>query len=226
MQQRLHQQEETTSQLKEEVNRLEQYSRRSHLRIRGLKLEHDQNCKEAVSSFICQNLKKKDGTSIKETWMTANQDNSSVQIEESTENLQNFNNLNGECKISDDINIDLQKCTESFKKFPIVENIYRTPVNTTEQLSSFIKESTENLQNFNNLNGECKISDDINIDLQKMGIEDVGNTPRHNSVGMKEHELCDFKQGEFLHVKNVRATEKRFGLSIVWCTMNDANDLL
>ncbi|ELU09135.1 hypothetical protein CAPTEDRAFT_216822 [Capitella teleta] len=60
----------------------------------------------------------------------------------------------------------------------------------------------------------------------KMGIEDVGNTPRHNSVGMKEHELCDFKQGEFLHVKNVRATEKRFGLSIVWCTMNDANDLL
>ncbi|ELT91053.1 hypothetical protein CAPTEDRAFT_199711 [Capitella teleta] len=65
MQQRLHQQEETTSQLKEEVNRLEQYSRRSHLRIRGLKLEHGQNCKEAVSSFICQNLKKKDGTSIK-----------------------------------------------------------------------------------------------------------------------------------------------------------------
>ncbi|ELU16270.1 hypothetical protein CAPTEDRAFT_205623 [Capitella teleta] len=47
MQQRLHQQGETTSQLKEEVNRLEQYSRRSHLRIRGLKLEHGQNCKEA-----------------------------------------------------------------------------------------------------------------------------------------------------------------------------------
>ncbi|ELU15954.1 hypothetical protein CAPTEDRAFT_193607 [Capitella teleta] len=117
-------------------------------------------------------------------------------IKESTENLQNFNNLNGECKISDDINIDLQKCTESFKKFPIVENIYRTPVNTTEQLSSFIKESTENLQNFNNLNGECKISDDINIDLQK---------------------------GEFLDGKNVRATEKRFGVNIVRCTMNDAN---
>ncbi|ELU12967.1 hypothetical protein CAPTEDRAFT_188243 [Capitella teleta] len=47
MQQRLHQQE-LTSQLKEEVNLLEQYSRRSQLRIRGLKLEHGQNCKEAV----------------------------------------------------------------------------------------------------------------------------------------------------------------------------------
>ena len=59
-----------------------------------------------------------------------------------------------------------------------------------------------------------------------MGIEDIGNISRHSSVGMKEHELCDFKQGEFLDGKNVRAMEKRFGVSIVWCIMNDANGLL
>jgi hypothetical protein len=40
-------------------NKLEQYSRRSHIRIHGLKLQRGVNCKQAVCNFINDNLKNK-----------------------------------------------------------------------------------------------------------------------------------------------------------------------
>ena len=42
-------------------NHLEQYSRRSHLRIKGLHLDSSTDCKTAVASFINSHLKDKDG---------------------------------------------------------------------------------------------------------------------------------------------------------------------
>ena len=43
-------------------NHLEQYSRRSHLRIRGLRLTGESNCKTEVASFINSRLKKASGS--------------------------------------------------------------------------------------------------------------------------------------------------------------------
>lgn len=64
MQRQLTLKERETKELKREVNHLEQYSRRSHLRIWGLEVGKGKNCKEVVASFLSKNLKKKDGTKI------------------------------------------------------------------------------------------------------------------------------------------------------------------
>lgn len=52
---------------KAENNRLEQYSRRSHLRIQGLELPSHKDCKQAVAEFISNKLTERNGTAIKIT---------------------------------------------------------------------------------------------------------------------------------------------------------------
>ncbi|ELT87933.1 hypothetical protein CAPTEDRAFT_188627, partial [Capitella teleta] len=44
------------------INNLEQYSRRSNIRINGLAVKGNGECKEAVCAFIRSNLKNKDGS--------------------------------------------------------------------------------------------------------------------------------------------------------------------
>ena len=62
---RLNQQMKENKMLRSHINRLEQYSRRSHLRIYGLPVGREEDCKEAVATFLSNNLKKKDNTPIK-----------------------------------------------------------------------------------------------------------------------------------------------------------------
>ena len=50
--------------LKLQVNALEQYSRRSHLRIHGLRLGPDEDCPSAVASLLSSRLKTRDGQSL------------------------------------------------------------------------------------------------------------------------------------------------------------------
>ena len=59
-----------------------------------------------------------------------------------------------------------------------------------------------------------------------VGVENIGDISRQNSVGMKKHELRDFKLSEFIDRKNVRATKKRFSVSVVRCIVNNAEGLL
>ena len=47
-----------------ENNRLEQYSRRSHIRIQGLKLSKNEDTKQAVADFLSQKLTNKHGSPI------------------------------------------------------------------------------------------------------------------------------------------------------------------
>lgn len=46
--------------LRSQVNRLEQYSRRSHIRIHGLACATGEDCKETVAKMLSQNLSTKD----------------------------------------------------------------------------------------------------------------------------------------------------------------------
>jgi hypothetical protein len=50
--------------LNAEVNDLEQYSRRSHLRIRGLKMSNNTDCKAAVAEFLSNRLKQSRGRGL------------------------------------------------------------------------------------------------------------------------------------------------------------------
>ncbi|ELT92886.1 hypothetical protein CAPTEDRAFT_204933 [Capitella teleta] len=60
----IHELTKRTKKLESANNNLEQYSRRSHLRLHGLKIEKGKDCKETVSEFVSSNLKDNEGCSI------------------------------------------------------------------------------------------------------------------------------------------------------------------
>jgi FtsZ-binding cell division protein ZapB len=51
--------------LKKKNNQLEQYSRRSNIRIRGLQVPEGSNCKEVVAKFLSEKLKGRNGEPVK-----------------------------------------------------------------------------------------------------------------------------------------------------------------
>ena len=64
MNSRLAEKDEEIQQLHVAINDLEQYSRRSHLRIHGLRVPENAECKNAVCNFVKENLRRPDGNPI------------------------------------------------------------------------------------------------------------------------------------------------------------------
>ena len=60
----VHMLKETINQLRISHNHTDQYSRRSHIRIRGLEVEKGVNCKGVVSNFLNTHMKRADGKSL------------------------------------------------------------------------------------------------------------------------------------------------------------------
>eukprot|EP00914_Ancora_sagittata_P031490 GHVO01063817.1.p1 GENE.GHVO01063817.1~~GHVO01063817.1.p1 ORF type:complete len:136 (+),score=4.72 GHVO01063817.1:1458-1865(+) len=54
-----------TDELKRSINNLEQYSRRSHVRIHGLDVPKGENCKKVVTQFLSSQLTQRNGATIK-----------------------------------------------------------------------------------------------------------------------------------------------------------------